>query len=39
MALWKITSVSEHFNTDQTQLTKCFALLAPFACCSLDDSS
>ena len=39
MAVWKTTYVSEHLNTDQYQLTKCFALVACFACCSLDDSS
>jgi len=27
MAVWKITFVSEHLNTDQSQLTKCFALV------------
>jgi len=31
--------VSEHLNTDQSQLTKCFALVVCFACCSLDNSS
>jgi len=35
MAVWKITFVSEHLNTDQSQMTKCFALVACFACCSL----
>jgi len=39
MADWKTTFVSEHLNTDQSQLTKCFALVACFACCSLGDSS
>jgi len=39
MAVWKTTFVSEHFKIDQSQLTKCFALVACFACCSLDDSS
>jgi len=38
-AVWKITFVSEHLNTGQSQLTKCFALVACLACCSLDDSS
>jgi len=37
--LWKITFVSEQLNTDQSQLTKCFALVACFACHSLGDSS
>jgi len=27
MAVWKTTFVSEHSNTDQTQLTKCLRLL------------
>ena len=27
--------MSEHLNTDQSQLTKCFALVACFACCGL----
>jgi len=39
MAVWKITFVSEHLNTDQSQLTKCFALVACFACCRLGDYS
>jgi len=39
MAVWKITFVSEHLKTDRFQLTKCFALVACFACCSLGDSS
>jgi len=39
IAVWKITFVFEHLNTDHSQLTKCFALVACFACCSLDDSS
>jgi len=38
MAVWKTTFVSEHLNTDQSQFTKCFALVC-FACCSIDDSS
>jgi len=39
MAVWKTTFVSEHLNTDQSQLTKCFALAVCFAGWSLDDSS
>jgi len=39
MAVWKTTFVSEHLNTEQSQLAKCFALVACFTCCSLDDSS
>jgi len=39
MAVWKTTFMSEHLKTDQSQLTKCFALVTCFACCSLDDSS
>jgi len=39
MAVWKTTFVSEHLNTDKSQLTKCFALVACFACCSLVDSN
>jgi len=39
MAVWKITFVSEHSHTGQSQLTKCFALVACFACCSLGSSS
>ena len=39
MAVWKTTFVSEHLNTDQSQLTKCFTLVVCFACCSIDDSS
>jgi len=39
MAVWKTTFVSKHLNPDQSQLTKCFALAASFACCSLGDSS
>jgi len=31
--------VSKHLNTDQSQLTKDFALVACFACCSLGNSS
>jgi len=38
MAMWKTTFVSEHLSTDQSQFTKCFALVC-FACCSIDDSS
>jgi len=30
MCIWKTTFVSEHLNTDQSQLTKCFALVACF---------
>jgi len=37
MAVWKTTFVSEHLNTDQSQLSKCFALVACFICCSLGD--
>jgi len=39
IAVWNTTFVTEHLNTDQSQLTTCFALVASFACCSLDDSS
>jgi len=39
IAVWKSTFVSEHLNTDQSQLAKCFALVDCFACCSLGDSS
>jgi len=39
MAIWKTTLTSEDLNTDQSQLTKCFALVACFAYCSLDESS
>ena len=38
LAVWNNAFVSEHLNTDQSQLTKCFALVTCFACCSLDDS-
>jgi len=38
MAVWKTAFVSEHLNADQSQLTKCFALVVCFACCSLDNS-
>jgi len=38
-AVWKITFVSEHLDTVQSQLTECFALVACFACCSLGDAS
>jgi len=38
MTVGKTTFVSEHLNTDQPQLTKRFALVVCFACCSLDDS-
>ena len=31
--------VSEHLEAVQSQLTKCFVLVACFACCSLGDSS
>jgi len=31
VALWKATLVSEHY-ADRSQLTKCFALVACFAC-------
>jgi len=30
MAVWKTTFVSEHLNTDQSQLNKCFAVVACF---------
>jgi len=39
IAVWKTTFVSEHFDPDQSQLTKCFALVAYFPCCSLGYSS
>ena len=39
MVVWKTTFVSEHLNTNQSQSTKCFALVVCFACCSLGDSS
>ena len=38
MAVWKTAFVSEHLDTDQFQLTKCFALVC-VACCSIDNSS
>jgi len=38
-AVWKTIFGSEHLNTDQSQLAKCFTLVACFACCSLGDSS
>jgi len=38
MVLLKNIFVSEHLKADQSQLTKCFALVACFACCSLGDS-
>jgi len=37
MAVWKTTFVSEHLNTDQSQWTKCFALVVCLASCSIDD--
>jgi len=38
--VWKTTIfVSEHLDTVQSQSTKCFALVACFACCSLGNSS
>jgi len=39
MVVWKTAFVPEHLKADQSQLTKCFALVACFACCSLGDSS
>ena len=39
MVVWKTTFVPEHLNTNQSQSTKCFALVVCFACCSLGDSS
>jgi len=39
MAVWKTTFMAKHLNTKQSQLTKCFAFITCFACCSLDDSS
>jgi len=39
MAVSKTTFVSEHLKRDQSQLTKCFALVACLACCSLGASS
>jgi len=30
MAVWKNTFVSDHLNTDQSQVTKCFELIAFF---------
>jgi len=38
-SVWKTTLVSEHFDTDQSQMTKCFAFIACFAGCSLGDAS
>jgi len=38
MAVCKTTFVSEHLNTNQSQVTKCFALVACFACYSFGDS-
>jgi len=38
-AVWKTTFVSEHLDTVQSQSTKCFALVACFACFSLGHSS
>jgi len=37
--VWKTTFVSEHLNTDLSQLTMCFSLVACFACWSLGDLS
>jgi len=37
--LFRKLHLSEHLNTDQSQLTKRFALVACFACCSLGDYS
>jgi len=39
MTVWKTTFVSEHLNTDQSQLTTRFLLVVCFACCSIDDSN
>jgi len=39
VAVWKTKFVSEHLNPDQSQLTKCFALIAWFTCCDLGDPS
>jgi len=39
IAVWKTTFVSEHLSTEHSQLTKYFAPVACFACCSLGDSS
>jgi len=39
MVVWEFTFVSEHLNTDQSQWTKCFALVACFACCRRGDFS
>jgi len=38
LAVWKTAFVSGQLNTNQSQLTKCFALVAWCACCNLDDS-
>ena len=35
IAVWKTTFMSEHLATDQSQMTKCFALVACVACCGL----
>ena len=39
MAVCETAFVSDHLNTDHSQLTKCFALVVCFACCSLSDST
>jgi len=39
MAVWKTIFVFQHLNTDQSQLTTCFPLVACCPCCSLGDSS
>jgi len=38
-AVQKTIFVSEHYDTIPSQLTKCFSLVACFACCSIGDSS
>jgi len=37
-SVWKTVFVSEHLDTVQSQFTKCFALVACFACCMLGDA-
>jgi len=39
IAVWKTAFVSQHLNTDQSQVTRRFALVAWFVSCSLGNSS
>jgi len=38
-SVWKTRFVFEYFDTVQSQSTRCFALVACSACCSLGDAS